>query len=181
MQVLEPKWRFGNQRGPALATASTRGCVGQHVRAEPAAWDTQCPPGIGTSRSGRQEGRLPHGGRSRDGRSRQDRWADDRAWTVSWMRMNRIDQYSGRGSGSSSRDQKNPRQRDGFGGEPNEHPDGQNPRRGSRPQHDEARDSDGQPEVPHSEGPDSHPPVSVVLQFRRLGHARDCSTVARYR
>src|SRR5664280_3796497 len=66
------------------------------------------PLGTGTSRSGRPDGRLPHGGRSREGRSRQDRWADDWAWTVSWMSMNRIDQYPGRGSGSSCRDQKNP-------------------------------------------------------------------------
>src|ERR1019366_818634 len=66
------------------------------------------PLGTGTSRSGRQDGRLPHGGRSREGRSRQDRWADDWAWTVSWMSMNLIDQYPGRGSGSSCRGQKNP-------------------------------------------------------------------------
>jgi len=52
----------------------------------------------------RPDGRL----RSRDGRSRQDRWANDRAWTVSWMSMNRIDQYPGRGSGSSWRVRKNP-------------------------------------------------------------------------
>ena len=44
---------------------------------------------------------------SRDGRSCQDRWTD-RAWTVSWMSMNRIDQYPARGSGSSSRAQENP-------------------------------------------------------------------------
>ena len=43
-----------------------------------------------------------------EGRSRQDRWYGDRAWTVSWMIMNRIDQYPDRGSGSSCRDQKNP-------------------------------------------------------------------------
>ncbi len=60
------------------------------------------------SRSSRQDGRLLHGGRSRDGRSREDRWANGRAWTVSWMRMNRLDQYPGRGSGSSCRDEKNP-------------------------------------------------------------------------
>jgi hypothetical protein len=41
-------------------------------------------------------------------RGRQDRWADGRAWTVSWMSMNRIDQYPGRGSGSSCRHQKTP-------------------------------------------------------------------------
>jgi len=40
--------------------------------------------------------------------SRQDRWADDRAWTVSWMSLNRIDQNPGRGSGSSCRDRKKP-------------------------------------------------------------------------
>jgi len=33
--------------------------------------------------------------------NRQDRWADGRAQTVSWMSMNRIDQNPGRGSGSS--------------------------------------------------------------------------------
>ena len=134
---------------------------------------------MGMCRSDRKGGKLPHGGRSRDGRSRQDRWADDRAWTVSWMSMNRIDQYPGRGSGSSCRDQKNPANVTAAAGEPDDHPDGQDPRRGSQRHHDEARDGDGQPDVPHSEGPDSHPPVSVVLQLRRLVHARDCSTMAR--
>ena len=43
-------------------------------------------------------------GSSREGMSRQDCWADDWAWTVSWMSMNRIDQYPGRGSGSSCRE-----------------------------------------------------------------------------
>ncbi len=38
----------------------------------------------------------------------QDGCADDRAWTVSRMSMNRIDQNPGRGSGSSRRDQRNP-------------------------------------------------------------------------
>jgi hypothetical protein len=47
-------------------------------------------------------------GRSRDRRRRQDRRADDRGWTVSWMSMNRIDQYPGRGSGSSCRAWKTP-------------------------------------------------------------------------
>ena len=51
-----------------------------------------------------------------------------------------------------------PRQRDGGGGEPDDHPDGQDPRRGSQRHQDDARDDDGQPDVPHSEGPDSHPP-----------------------
>ena len=61
------------------------------------------------SRAGRvDEMELPHGGRSHERRSRQDLWADDRAWTVSWMSINRIDQYPGRGSGRSSRDQQNP-------------------------------------------------------------------------
>jgi hypothetical protein len=60
------------------------------------------------SRCSPSDERLPHGGRSRDGTTPQDRWADDRAWTVSWMSMNRIDQYPGRGSGSSCRDRKNP-------------------------------------------------------------------------
>jgi hypothetical protein len=39
---------------------------------------------------------------------RQDRWADDRRRTVSWMSINRIDQYPGRGSASSCRVQKTP-------------------------------------------------------------------------
>jgi len=71
-----------------------------------------------------------------------------------------------------------PRQRHGGGGEPNDHPDGQDPRRRSQRHHDDARNGDGQPDVAHSEGPDCHPPVSLVLQLRRLVHARDCSTVA---
>ena len=63
------------------------------------------------------------------------------------------------------------RQRHDRGGEPDDHPDGQDPRRGSQRHHDEARNADGQPDVPHPEGPDSQPPVSVVLQFQRLVHA----------
>jgi hypothetical protein len=45
---------------------------------------------------------------SNGGGSHQDRRADDRAWTESWMSMNRIDQYPGRGSGNSCRGHKNP-------------------------------------------------------------------------
>jgi hypothetical protein len=41
-------------------------------------------------------------------KSRQDFWAEGWVWTVSWMSINRIDQYPGRGSGRSCRDQKNP-------------------------------------------------------------------------
>ena len=74
---------------------------------------------------------------------------------------------------------EDPGQRHGGGGEPDDHPDGQDPRRGSQRHHDEARDADGQPDLPHSEGPDSHSPASVVLQLRRLVHARDCSTPLR--
>jgi hypothetical protein len=71
-----------------------------------------------------------------------------------------------------------PRQRHGGGDEPDDHADGQDPPLGSQRHQDEARDGDGKPDVPSSEGPDSHPPVSVVLQLRRFAHARDCSTVA---
>jgi hypothetical protein len=60
--------------------------------------------GTGRSLSGPPDGRLRHAGRCRQGKSRQDRWA----WTVSWMSMNRIDQYPGRGSGNSCRDHKIP-------------------------------------------------------------------------
>ena len=63
------------------------------------------------------------------------------------------------------------RQRHDRGGEPDDHPDGQDPRRGSQRHHDEAPNADGQPDVPHPEGPDSQPPVSVVLQLQRLVHA----------
>ena len=42
------------------------------------------------------------------GPRRQDRRANDRAWTVSWISMNRIDQYPGRGSESPCRVRKNP-------------------------------------------------------------------------
>ena len=72
-----------------------------------------------------------------------------------------------------------PGQRDGGGGEPEDDPDGQDPRRRSQGDHDESGDADGQPDVPPSQGPDSHPPVSVVLQLWRLVHARDCSTLPR--
>jgi hypothetical protein len=71
-----------------------------------------------------------------------------------------------------------PRQRDGGGSEPDDHPNGQEPRRGTRRHHDDARDRDSQPDVPRSEGLDGHPPVSVVPQLRRLVHVRDCSTPA---
>jgi len=50
----------------------------------------------------------PVGRRQSPRLSRQNRWADDRAWIVSRMSMNRIDQYPGRGSGKSFRAQKNP-------------------------------------------------------------------------
>ena len=39
---------------------------------------------------------------------RQDRGADDRVWTVSWMSMNRIGHHPGRGSGKSCRALTNP-------------------------------------------------------------------------
>jgi hypothetical protein len=41
-----------------------------------------------------------------------------------------------------------PRQRHGGGGEPNVHPDNQDPRRGSRRHNDDAPDRNGQPDVP---------------------------------
>jgi hypothetical protein len=40
-----------------------------------------------------------------------------------------------------------PRQRHGGGGEPSDHPDGQDPRRRSQRHHDDARNGDGQPDV----------------------------------
>ena len=86
--------------------------------------------------------------------------------------MNRIDQYPGRGSGSSCRAQKNPANVTAAAAS-QVIPDGQDPRRGSRRHHDEACDGDGQPDVPGSKGPDGHPPMSVVLQLGRLVHAWD--------
>jgi len=56
---------------------------------------------VGTDDACSQRGRI------REERSRQDRWAEDRAWTVSWMSMNRIDQYRS-WLGKLVRDQKNP-------------------------------------------------------------------------
>ncbi len=64
------------------------------------------PLGTGTFRSSQQGNRLPHGERRRNRKSRQDRWADDRPWTLSWISMNRIDQNPGRGLGSRCRAQK---------------------------------------------------------------------------
>ena len=91
--------------------------------------------------------------------------------------MMRTDQSPGRGSGSSCRDRRTPASVGGLGCEPNEHTDGQDPRRGSQRHDDDARKGDAQPEVPHSEGPDSHSPVFAVLQFRRVIHVRDCCTM----
>jgi len=73
----------------------------------PMAWDTQLPALHRHVPVGSKGGRLLHARRNCDGRSRQDRCAVDWAWTVSWMSMNRIDQYPGRGSGTSCRDRKN--------------------------------------------------------------------------
>ena len=71
-----------------------------------------------------------------------------------------------------------PCQRDGGSDKPDDRPGGQDPRCGSRRHHDEARDPDGQSDVPSSEGPDGHPPVSVVLQLRGFVDDRECSTIA---
>jgi hypothetical protein len=54
-------------------------------------------------------------------------------------------------------------QRHGDGGERDDHPAGQDPRRRSERPRNEARDGDGKYEVPHAKGLDGHPPVSVVL------------------
>ncbi len=51
-----------------------------------------------------------------------------------------------------------PRQGHGGGGEPDDHPDGQDPQRGSHRHHDEARDGAAEPDVANSERPDSRPP-----------------------
>ena len=53
---------------------------------------------------------LPPSQHTQVGRRREPSgsWGDDRGWMVSWMSMNRIDQYPGRGSGNSCRAQKNP-------------------------------------------------------------------------
>jgi hypothetical protein len=66
------------------------------------------PSDLLASRLNRQDRRVAHGRRQRDKTSRQDRGTDGRAWTVSWMSMNRIGQYPGRGSGREERDRKNP-------------------------------------------------------------------------
>jgi len=60
------------------------------------------------------------------------------------------------------------------GCQPDDHPYCEDPRRGSRRHHDEARDGDGQTDVPHSERPDSRPPVPVAIQVRQFVHAMDC-------
>jgi hypothetical protein len=70
-----------------------------------------------------------------------------------------------------------PRQRDRYGGKPNEHPGGHYPWRGSRRHRNQAPNGDGQPDVSHSKGPDSHPPVAVVMQQRSLVHAKEYPTV----
>jgi len=105
---------------------------------------------------------------------RQDRWADDRARTVSWMSMNRIDQNQA-AAWEADAGPRGTRPTRRSCSKPADLSDGQDPRRGSRPHHDETRNHDGQRDESHSEGPDSRPPVSVVLKLRRLVHARDCS------
>jgi len=61
---------------------------------------------------------------------------------------------------------EDPGQGDGGGGEPDDHPDDQNPWRGR----DDARNGDAQPEVPESKCPDGHPPVSVGPQPSQFVH-----------
>jgi len=67
-----------------------------------------------------------------------------------------------------------PGQRDGGSGDPDDRPRGEDPRRWSSHRHDEPRDGDGQPAVSHAEGPDRHPPVSVVLQLGRFAQTANC-------
>ena len=79
--------------------------------------------------------------------------------------------------GKSMTGPQEPDQRHGRGGEPDHHPDGEDPRRGSQRRKDESSHRDGKPDVPNSEGPNGHPPGSVVLRLRRVVHGRDSSTV----
>ena len=78
------------------------------------------------------------------------------------MSMGRIDQSLGRGSGSSCRAKRKPVSVTGTVASQMMHPAGQDPWRKSERQRNEARDGDGQPEVPHAERPDGHPPEPVV-------------------
>jgi enoyl-CoA hydratase len=63
---------------------------------------------------------------------------------------------------------------DNGGSEPDNHPDGQDPRCGSQQVHDKPNQGDGQPDVSHPESPNSHPPLSVDIQVRQIVHANDC-------
>src|SRR5436305_1117041 len=84
------------------------------------------------------------------------------------MSMSRIDQSLGRGSASSCRAQRKPVNVTGMVGDPDDYPAGEGPRSGSEHQRNEARHGDGQPEVPHAEGPlDRH----HVADQRDVGEA----------
>ena len=59
------------------------------------------------------------------------------------------------------------RQGDGGGTQPGDHPDGQDPWCGSRPQHHESHQGNGQPDVPHAvepRRPSSRPPGAACQQ-----------------
>ena len=101
-------WVLSQATGPTTVASSLHiGRCSVHASLSPtvpcAIWDVQraC---VDTYRwlSTRQETAARQ--RQSRGGSRQDCWADDRAWNVSWMSLSRIDQNPGRGSGRSCRD-----------------------------------------------------------------------------
>jgi hypothetical protein len=79
------------------------------------------------------------------------------------MSMSRIDQSRGRGSGSSWRAQRKPVNFTGTVASQMITPLARTHDVDPNASATKAGDGDGQPEVPHAEGPDRHPPVSVVL------------------
>lgn len=98
---------------------------------------------------------------------------------MSWMSMNRIGQYPGRGSEREERDRKNPVNVTAAEASQTITPVART--QGVNPNDITMTPAivDSQPEVPKSEGPDGHPPVCVVSQLRRLLHVGNYSTVDR--
>lgn len=100
----------------------------------------------------------------------QDRWAGQRARTVSWINMSRIHQYPGRGSGRSCRDQKNPARVTIAAVSQMISPAART--HGVAPDKIKMAPATAtlSPMYPTPERPDRHPPMRAVLQFWRLVH-----------
>jgi hypothetical protein len=93
------------------------------------------------------------------------------------MSMNRSDHHPGRGSGSSPWARKTPVNVTAAAASqmtaPTARAQGVEPADSTM-----THDGDDQPGEAHPEGPDRHPPMSEVLELRRLVHVRNCAPEA---